>query len=539
MTPMINRRGFMGLMAGAAAAGLVPGVLPAMAAEAGGLPLGDAKSFSFDGVIAWAREQATKPYQPPQISNALSEVLAKIDYDAYQKIKFDPNRALWRGQNGILPVRPFHQNSGTREKVRLYQVENGRAREVLYDPAAFSYGGAIKRSDMPEDAGWGGFRVMGEKDPNRDWLAFMGASYFRSAGPMDQYGLSARAVAVNIGLPDTQEEFPRFTEFWLEPTGQDHMNIYALLDGPSITGAIRIACAGPNDRDVVLNVTTHFFMRKDVTRLGIAPLTSMFWFSETNRDDAADWRPEIHDSDGLAVWTDPQKNGQGTRIWRPLDNPAQTRISHFDATGLRGFGLMQRDRQFHDYEDDGVFYDRRPSLWIEPKGDWPDGAVQLLEIPTDDEIHDNIGAYWTLDQGAKAGSALSYQYRMHWMKNAVFGQSNLGHVIATRTGRAGVPGQPRPKTGLKYAIDFAGGNLADYTTEQKALKPDISAPGADIRNAYCLRVVGQDYWRLVFDIFPQGPGDGHPVDIQARLVLNDGTPVSEDWIFTHRPHHFA
>ncbi|WP_114087005.1 glucan biosynthesis protein [Thalassospira profundimaris] len=526
-----ERRKFIGYMGAAVAAGLIPGgVSRAFAAERStGLPRGEKKPFSFEGVIGWAREQAKKPYQPPVISDALKNVLSRIDYDAYQKIRFDTDKALWLHQEGVPPIAPFHQNRGTQEKVRLYTVENGQAQEVEYDPSAFTYKGDIQAGDMPGDAGWGGFRALYEKDHSRDWLAFMGASYFRCAGPQDQYGLSARAVAVNIVLHDQPEEFPRFTEFWLEPAQDGGLHIYALLDSPSLTGAMKIACQKPNDTDIVMDVTVRFFTRQAIRRLGIAPLTSMFWFSETNRDEAVDWRPEIHDNDGLALWT-----GTGERLWRPLDNPKHTRTSSFVDQSPKGFGLMQRDRSFANYQDDGVFYDRRPSLWIEPKGDWNKGMVQLLEIPTDDEIHDNIGAYWTTDEEIPAGEERAWQYRMHWMKADMFGAANVGHTIATRTGRAGVPGQKRPDTGLKYAIDFAGGDLASYKTEDKKITADVSASNAAIQNAYCLRVVGQDYWRLVFDVFPDGNG---PVNLRASLKDGD-RQLTESWVFEHREHHF-
>jgi glucans biosynthesis protein len=527
----MGRRDFIGFVSAAAAAGLVPGVVSrAFAAEGGPLPMGAKKPFSFEGVLGWAREQAQKPYQAPEISDALKNVLSRIDYDAYQHIKFDTEKSLWRHTDGVPPVALFHQNRVSMEKVRIYTVTDGQAQEVQYDPSAFRYSGDIKAADMPPDAGWGGFRLLYDNDPSRDWLAFLGASYFRSAGPQDQYGLSARAVAVNTALHDKTEEFPRFTEFWLAPTHDGGMRIYALLDSPSLTGAMQMTCKKPNDHDIVMDVTVRFFTRQAVRRLGVAPLTSMFWFSEINRDEAVDWRPEIHDNDGLAIWT-----GTGERLWRPLDNPKQTRTSSFVDQSPKGFGLMQRDRNFANYEDDGVFYERRPSLWIEPKGEWQKGMVQLLEIPTDDEIHDNIVAYWTTDEEVPAGEERAFQYRMHWMVDALFGDAKVGHAIATRTGRAGVPGQKRPDKGLKYAIDFAGGDLANYTTEQKTVVPDVTASHAAIQNAYCLRVVGQDYWRLVFDIFPDGTG---PVNLRAALKAN-GRLLTESWVFEHREHNFS
>ncbi|MDP2697644.1 glucan biosynthesis protein [Thalassospira sp.] len=525
MTTDISRRKVLAMMGAVTAAGLLPVGFPAWAQQKAGLPLGGAKSFSFEGLISWARHLATQPYVAPVIAPELASILSEIDYDAFQDIRFDVEKSLWRNSAGAAPVAMFHRHQGARESVRLHMIENGEAREVLYDPSAFAYRGDIRSDDIPTDAGWAGFRVLYADDPARDWLAFMGSSYFRSAGPMNQYGLSARAVAIDTARADRREEFPRFTEFWLESLSGGGLRIYALLDGPSISGAVRIECDAPNDQDIVMNVSVHLFTRQAVARLGIAPLTSMFWFSETNRDEAADWRPEIHDSDGLALWT-----GSGERIWRPLDNSGHLRTSSFVDDNPRGFGLMQRDRQFASYEDDGVFYERRPDLWIEPVGDWGTGMVQLVEIPTDDEIFDNIVAYWTTDQEIPAGEEVQYDYRMHWMKAGMFGPAAVAGVVASRLGRAGMPGKARPKEGLKYAIDFEGGDLARYQTADGVVKPHITVRNAVVDNSYALRVVGTDRWRLVFDVYPDGVG---PVDMRAFLAAGD-KPLTETWIFQHR-----
>lgn len=182
------------------------------------------------------------------------------------------------------------------------------------------------------------------------------------------------------------------------------------------------------------------FVRREIERLGVAPLTSMFWFAENNRHLATDWRPEIHDSDGLALWT-----GAGERIWRPLNNPQVPRTSAFSDDNPKGFGLMQRDRAFANYQDDGVFYDRRPSLWVEPLAPWGKGSVQLVELPTDDEIHDNIVAFWVPAEPVRAGARLAYRYRLHWRADEPYPAPQLARTISTRIGRGGIPGQPRPE----------------------------------------------------------------------------------------------
>lgn len=525
-----KRRRFLHLAAAASAAGLLPGGLSAVLASAGATTdTTPGEAFSFDRLGEIARDLAGRPHPVREPSKALAKALAGIDYDAYQQIRFNTERALWEELDGVAPVALFHQHAGTPLPVRIDVVENGIARELKYDPAVFAYTGELQASDLPEDAGWAGFRVLHAGDHGRDWLAFMGASYFRTSGPMDQYGLSARGLAIDTALPGSNEEFPVFTRFWLEAEGDGGIIIHALMESPSLTGAVRIDCAKPNTDAIVMDVSVRLFLRKQVKRLGVAPLTSMFWYSETNRHEATDWRPEVHDNDGLAVWA-----GTGERIWRPLDNPRGVRTSSFIDRNPRGFGLMQRDRVFANYEDDGVFYERRPAVWVEPKGDWGEGSVQLVEIPTDDEIHDNIVAYWTTDRPIPAGSEPAFEYRLHWMKAPVFGEQSVGHVIATRLGRAGVPGQARPAGGVKYAIDFTGGQLADFTSEQRVVEPVVEARNARIDNPYAIRVVGTDHWRLIFDVFPEGDA---PVDLRAFLRTSKQA-LTETWVFTHRPVRF-
>jgi glucans biosynthesis protein len=357
----------------------------------------------------------------------------------------------------------------------------------------------------------------------------MGASYFRAAGPLDQYGLSARGLAINTALPGQTEEFPRFTDFWLEQNNPDACTIFALLDSPSVTGAYRFVAQRGTERGaehgeaVTMTVAARVFTRRPVDRIGIAPLTSMFWYSETNRHGATDWRPEVHDSDGLAVWT-----GSGERIWRPLHNPDGVQTTSYVDADPKGFGLFQRDREFDNYQDDGVFYERRPSLWVEPLGPWGEGMVQLVELPTDDEIHDNIVTYWTTDRPTPAGETLSYDYRLHWMVEPIFGASPVGRVVSTRVGRAGVPGQDRPARGNKIVVDFVGGSLTDYQSSDNVV-PVIEASSAQIADAYAIRVVGTDIWRVVFDVFPDS---AEPVELRGYLRFGD-EPLTETWLYLH------
>ena len=219
-------------------------------------------------------------------------------------------------------------------------------------------------------------------------VTFLGASYFRGLAKGQKYGLSARGLAINTAEM-IGEEFPIFKEFWLQkPKTKDKViTLYALLDSKSVSGAYRFEIIpGAN---TIMNIEAHLFPRENIQKIGIAPLTSMFLFGENNKNDFDDFRLEVHDSDGLLV-----HNGHGEWLWRPLDNSKKLRISSFVDNGVKGFGLLQRDRDLSNYQDFEANYQSRPSAWVEPLENWNDGYVQLVEIPSRQEIHDNIVAYW-------------------------------------------------------------------------------------------------------------------------------------------------
>ena len=496
------------------------------AAESGEIRFGPAQPFDVEWLRSHARELAARPYQEPVIRHP--DILETIDYDAYQQIRFRPERALWEGGGPPFPVQFFHLGRFFKAPVRLYEVADGSAREILYEPDYFTFGDTGLRERLPDDLGFAGFRVMDGGGLKTDWLAYQGAAYFRTSGALDQYGLSARGLAIDTAM-SWPEEFPRFTSFWLERTPEDSARIliHALMDSPSVAGAYRFDWA--HAEGSVADIQADLFCRKDIARMGVAPLTSMFWFAENNRHLATDWRPEIHDSDGLAMWT-----GAGERIWRPLNNPRAVQTSSFVDENPKGFGLLQRDRAFYHYEDDGVFYDRRPSVWVEPVEGWGRGVVQLVEIPTDDEIHDNIVAYWVPAEPVKAGSQWSFRYRLHWLADEPYPSTTVGRVRHTRVGRGGIPGQPRPEGSRKFVIDFEGGPLADLEKLDE-VEPVIDASRGGIDNAYALQIVGTRNWRAFFDLYVDGEA---PVDLRCFLRLGERT-LTETWLYQYFPFEYA
>ncbi|MDS9469062.1 glucan biosynthesis protein [Paracoccus sp. MBLB3053] len=500
---------------------------PARAEQAAGKfapELGQSQVFSFDELTSRARAIAAEPYVPPNVEQP--EVLEKIDYDAHWKIAFRPETTV---RVGDVPVQFFHLGTYFRNPVKISVVENGKSREIGYDPAFF---------DMPEDSpaheltrgtGFAGFRLM-NTDLKTDWISFLGASYFRTSGPQGQYGMSARGLAINSGMTEP-EEFPSFTEFYIEKpkSGQADVTIYALMDSPSVAGAYRmdISKGGPGEGQR-MEISSRLFFRNAVARLGIAPLTSMYWYSETNRVLGFDWRPEVHDADGLMMVT-----GNGEQIWRPLMNPPRVVTSSYVTENPQGFGLLQRDRRFENYEDDGVFYEKRASVWIAPKGDWGKGQVQLVEIPTDDEIYDNIVSFWNPEQQPQAGQQMDFDYTLTWMNDAPVPQP-LARTVATRIGAGGVPGHPRPKEHLKIAIDFEGPTVSGLG-QQDGVEPVVTVPeGVEIVQSYALPVVGTGRWRMIFDIAAEGV---ETADIRAYLV-RDGQPLTETWLGQVHPAQF-
>ena len=367
------------------------------------LTLGPPEPFSFELLKEKARLMAGQPYRPPM--RPAPEIVSQLNYEEWGKITFNTDAALFAEGPGRLPVTFFHLGMFFAKSVDMLVVADGRSREIIYDQSMFNIPPTSPAQHLPKGIGFAGFRVQEPRDGTldwrkNDWAAFLGASYFRAIGELYQYGQSARGIAIDVAVADRDEEFPDFTKFYIETPTQESgtMVVHALLDGPSVTGAYRFTMT--RAKGVVMDIEHTLHLRKDVARLGIAPLTTMYWYSETMKEMAIDWRPEVHDSDGLSLWT-----GAGERLWRALNNPDRTTASAFSDRSPKGYGTMQRDRIFDHYID-GVYYDRRPSVWVEPLGDWGKGAVQLVEIPTDDEIHDNVVAMWVPDEPATAGEGL-------------------------------------------------------------------------------------------------------------------------------------
>lgn len=524
MATRLTRRELLCDFGYAGVASILPGGFGAWAAEHG-VRLGRATPFSFESLVKRAMAMAAENYSPPD--RPAPDVVEQLDYEAHGKIRFRRDVAPFADGSGVFPITFFHPGKYAPARVRMHIVDGDHAREVLFSRDYFEIPRDSPARSMPADAGFAGFRIHESRNRddwrNQDWAAFLGASYFRAIGAQGQYGLSARGLAVDTAQP-AGEEFPDFRAFYIAPSTDERepVTVCALLDGASVVGAYRFTLR--RTAGVVMDVDARVFMRRSVSMIGFAPLTSMFWYDERNRPYKVDWRPEIHDSDGLALWT-----GNGERIWRPLNNPDVVRTSSFLDRTPRGFGLMQRDRAFDHYLD-GVHYERRPNLWVEPLHDWGSGSVRLVEIPTDDEIHDNIVAAWVPSVAAERGETFEFSYRLHWLSHHPYPPRHLGRVVSSRTGRGGQAGTERPEGVTKHAVSFEGGALTELGPYDEP-EVVVTASRGVISLIRVERLPEVSRWRVTFDIELDG---GAPAELRLYLAL-DGRALTETWLHQHLP----
>ncbi len=523
-----SRRHFLKSFLGAPSLYIAGSVLERAQAQNIELNFGTPHAFSFEALKGRATKMASEVYISPL--TPMPDVVKAINYDVHGKIKFRDEAALFKDDKDAHPVTFFHLGSYFPKRVGIHVVAGGKAREVLYSADYFDMPADSPAHKLPREAGFAGFRFQEKQSRDdwrtQDWAVFLGASYFRAIGDLGQYGISARGVALNVSVPGKLEEFPDFREFWIE-TPQDPEAgdvVYALLDSPSIAGAYKFTLS--RTRGVVIEVEAHLHLRKDVDQLGITPLTTMYWYSEMLHPAKPEWRPEVHDSDGLQIW-----NGAGELIWRPLNDPPRILTSSFNDENPRGFGLMQRDRNFDHYLD-GVFYDRRPSLYVQTEGNWGKGAVQLVEIPTDNETMDNVIAMWVPAEPAKRGAKFSFSYKTFWQADNP-SLPKIARVVATRIGEGGQPGQDRAKPTRKFVVEFLGGGLVNLAP---GIRPElaVSASRGTIEPFRIVEAVPDDvpgHWRVQFDLDATG---AEPVEL--RCYLKQGADVlSETWLYQYHP----
>lgn len=479
----------------------------------------DAFALAFDDVAKAAQKLAAAPYKKP--AEALPKELAGLSYDQYRDIRNKPENFHWHDTGSPFEIGFFHLGLYYDQPVRIHEVTERETVEIKYDPRLFDFGSNKLDHSKFTDLGFAGFRIhhpINNAKVKDEVVVFLGASYFRALGKDQGYGLSARGLAIDTGLP-SGEEFPRFVEFWIERPAANAKDlvIYGLLDSRRATGAYRFVVKPGVTTEVEVRV--RLFLREEVGKIGVAPLTSMFTFGENQRSKAEDYRPEVHDSDGLLV-----NAANGEWIWRPLVNPKRLLVTSFAAASPLGFGLMQRDRDFDNFEDLEARYERRPSAWVQPKGAWGPGRVELVQIPTPDETNDNIVAYWVPDTLPGPNQPIDFEYSVLWQKDKDTRPPH-GWVVQTRRGHGYLRNDVNT---LGLVMDFDGPALRKLPEDAKVELVATGDTNVEIlrRHAYRNEVTGG--WRVALEI--NRLDKSKPAELRAFLRQENNT-VSETWSY--------
>lgn len=485
---------------------------------AGKLPWDADEGAAFDGsmVRQLARELAQTPHSAP--NDPLPAELKDLSYDVYRTIRFRPEQALWRAADLPFQVQFFHRGFLFTPRVNVYEVNQGRAGPIGYTPAQFTFDGtAAPKPDAR--LGYAGFRLhsrLNRADYFDEVAIFLGASYFRAVAKGQVFGLSARGLSINTGDPKG-EEFPAFRSFWLErpAKGAQSMVVHALLDSPSTTGAYRFTIR-PGE-STVIDVEVALYPRAEIPQPGLATLTSMFYFDAHDRGATDDFRPAVHDSSGIAIHT-----GSGERLWRPLANPRDLQVSSFGDTNVRGFGLLQRKRSFEAFQDLEAKYEKRPTCWVEPIGDWGEGQVLLFEIPTRNEYNDNIVAFWRPKDPLQPKREYLYTYRLHWT-NRDPTAPDLPIFVRSRQGAAG-------DSRRVFVLDAVGERLKELPTGA-TVRGEVSSNTGKIHDVVTQPNPHTGGWRLSFVLEPEKAA---AVELRARM-MHEQDALSETWLYRWTP----
>jgi periplasmic glucans biosynthesis protein len=478
----------------------------------------DARPFSTADVLKQARALAGEKFVRPKAD--LPKAFQELSYDQYRDIRFKRERTIWSSEGLLFQVELLHRGFLFTNPVAIYLVADGQARRVAYSPDLFTFGPSVPPSSEGTITDFAGFRLrapINRPDAFDEFAVFQGASYFRAVAKGQEYGLSTRGLSLNTGAAEG-EEFPFFRAFWIErPTPQANaLVVHALLDSDSTTGAFRLTIR-PGD-PTVMDVEMTLFPRVELKQAGLAPLTSMFFFGPHDRAGIDDFRPAVHDSDGLAIW-----NGRGEWLWRPLTNPETLQVSAFVDNNPRGFGLLQRHRAFADYQDLEAHYERRPSLWVEAIGDWGSGVVQLIEIPSKAEGNDNMVAFWRPSQPLPAQSEYRFTYRLHWCWTAP--------AVPARAMTADTRVGAGPEKGTRrFVIDFVGGRLGAFKPDTP-IEAALTASAGDVQHLVAQANPATSGWRVSFVLVP---GNASVCELRCTLKLGDEL-LSEVWSYRWTP----
>jgi periplasmic glucans biosynthesis protein len=470
------------------------------------------RSGLFERLLADARASGGQKFEPPE--NALPDFLRNLSYDDYMRIRFKTERSLWRNSESRFQVQFFHPGYLFQDPVRIHVVDSTTEREIGYSQEMFDLGGIPFPRPLPRSLCFAGLRVLyplNQPDKMDEVVVFLGTSFFRLLAADQRFGSSARGLAIDTAEPGG-EEFPRFSAFWIERPGPlaEQIQLFARLESRRVAGAYRfLVKPGPI---TVMEVEGHLFFRDDIKKLGLAPLTGMFFFGENRTRHFADFRPEVHDADGLLL-----ENADRTWVWRPLMNPAKVhQVSPFQ--GATGFGLLQRDRNWDHYQDLEARFESRPSYWVTPVGDWTAGRVELVEIPSTEERNDNVVAYWVPPDPVRAGQGLRFHYQLHaFSTDPDRPASDLARVRDTRL--QAEKGRP-----VRFVIDFAGGSPRP---DSPPVTCAIESSAGQLQNLTTQPNPMLGGWRAFFDLVPEGD---KPVELRGRLLQGEKA-ISETWVY--------
>ena len=482
-----------------------------------------ALAFGFDDVARRAQQLAASSYKAPD--KPAPKALKDLTYDQYRDIRYRADKNLWRNAGLLFEIAFFHTGFHFDQPVAIHELDAFGVRDVRYQPSLFDFGANRLDPAVLREGGFAGFRVHYPINTARykdEVVVFLGASFFRALGQGQVYGASARGLAIDTAVP-TGEEFPRFTEFWIErPAARERkLTFYALLDSPRASGAYQFVLRPGVSTEI--DVRARVFLREGVTKLGLAPLTSMFFFGENQRPPPDDFRPEVHDSDGLSIHA-----STGEWIFRPLLDPKRLLVSSFQLTDPLGFGLAQRDRNFDHYEDLEAHYEKRPSVWIEPGQRWGAGHVELVLLPSPDEWNDNVVAYWVPAALPAPKQPLDFGYRMYWQKD-VATHPPQSWVVQSRRGVG--PGKG-DNGALGFAVDFVGPALRGLPPDAKV---DAVVTAGDNGKILEQRVERNDVnggYRVVLRFSRVDPAK--PVELRLFLQSADRA-LSETWSYLLPP----
>lgn len=478
-------------------------------------------------VIEAARESAQGTYK--ENDHGLNKALKAIDYQTYRAIRFKPEKSVWRDKKDY-EIQLFHRGFLYNNPITVHTIgEDNQPKQLHFKRDMFRYDGeAAPLAELTgNNTGYAGFRIHYpiKNDEYKDEFAvFLGASYFRLVGKHQVYGISARGLAIDTALPKG-EEFPHFTEFWIvEPKKDQPITVYARLESPSVAGAYRFVIHP--DIDTTVDVQSWLFAREDVQKLGVAPFTSMFLYGENSQKRYDDYRPEVHDSDGVFMVTH-----TGEEIWRPLTNPSHLQITSLSDSAPKGFGMFQRDGHWENYLDAEANYHLRPSLWVKPQAGFEQGRLEVVEIPTDSEVHDNVVAYWIPDAPLLEGESRYFAYQLSTKEQYAFA-SNVATVLRTRQGKAVLPGDEfedeRLNTTRQFSVDFAVPGKLDINPDDLTFV--VQGINGEVSHVRVYAVDNGREWRGTFMVTPK---EGKTVDMRA-FIEAEGKRVSEVWNYVYQ-----